>query len=135
MSKIVKNVTGSSIDISDVGVTILALSSYLIPPSDYLLWAGSDDTVTFVGSADLVINDGSFDLSISDGIDLVKGLYPREVNPVSSFGLYDEIQVTYPSTITEVHTYKLSSSDIGTVTVTYTNASKADLLSVVYNAL
>lgn len=77
MSKIAKNTTLSSITISDVGVTIPASSQYTIPASDYLLWAGSSDTVSFVGSGDIVINDGSVDLSISDGIDLVKGIYPR----------------------------------------------------------
>jgi hypothetical protein len=51
------------------------------------------------------------------------------------FGKFDEIKVTYPNNTTEVYTYSLSSTNIGTITVTYTNSSKNNLLSVVYNAL
>lgn len=80
MAKIVKNTTGSPIDISDTGVTVAASSSYTIHPQDYLLWAASSDIITHVGSGDIVINDGSSDLSISNGIDLVKGIFPNEVN-------------------------------------------------------
>ena len=47
------------------------------------------------------------------------------------FGAYDRIDVTYPTTSSEVYTYELSAVDIGSITVTYTDATKADLLSVV----
>lgn len=43
---------------------------------------------------------------------------------------YDNIQVTYPDAITEVYTYKLGSTTTSTVTVVYTDASKASLSSV-----
>lgn len=79
MSKIAKNTTGSNISISDVGVTVNANSQYTIPPPDYLLWAASDDIITYMGSGDIVINDGSNDLGISDGTDLIKGIFPSTV--------------------------------------------------------
>lgn len=80
MSKILYNQTASPITINDVGYVILpaAPGSYTIPPMDYLLWAQSGNIVTEVGSGDVVVNDGSVDLNISDGIDLIKGLYPRQ---------------------------------------------------------
>lgn len=51
------------------------------------------------------------------------------------FGKFDEIFVTYPNNTTEIYTYRLLSTDIGTITITYTNNSKNNLLSVVYNAI
>lgn len=80
MSKILKNTTGSAIAISDTGVTIGASpATYTIPPTDYLLWAASDNIVTEIGSGNIVVNDGSVDLGISDGTDLIKGIFPSEV--------------------------------------------------------
>ena len=43
---------------------------------------------------------------------------------------YDKILVTYPTAPVEVFTYTLSAATVRVVTVTYTNATKADLLSV-----
>lgn len=44
---------------------------------------------------------------------------------------YDEIQATYPTTSSEVYTYKLAGDTVAVVTVTYTDASKEVLTSVV----
>lgn len=79
MSKILKNITGSTIAIADTGVSIPAMTNYTIPPQDYLLWAASDDIITNVGSSSIIVNDGSSDLSISDGVDLIKGIFPKEI--------------------------------------------------------
>jgi hypothetical protein len=54
---------------------------------------------------------------------------------IGPFGDFDEIQASYPSGTTEVYTYRLNAVSIGTVTVTYSNNSKNELVSVVYNAL
>lgn len=43
---------------------------------------------------------------------------------------YDQILATYPDPITEIYTYKLSSVTVATVTVLYTDSSKANLASV-----
>ena len=80
MSKILKNDSGATVTVSDTGVSIPDASQYTIQPQDYLLWAASSDVVTEVGAGNLVVNDGSFDLSISDGIDLIKGIFPTDVN-------------------------------------------------------
>lgn len=80
MSKILKNNSGASIDISDTGITIDNATQYTIPPVDYLLWAGSSNAVTEIGAGKLVVNDGSDDLSISDGVDLIKGIFPKNVD-------------------------------------------------------
>lgn len=86
MSKIVKNTTGSTYDVNDVGISIAASSQYTIPPQDYLLWAASDDVITGIGSGDLVINDGSSDLSINDGTKLIQGIFPNPVGIEGSDG-------------------------------------------------
>jgi len=43
---------------------------------------------------------------------------------------YDQILATYPDPTTEVYTYKLALVTVATVTVIYTDSSKANLLSV-----
>jgi len=53
-------------------------------------------------------------------------------NPTPPFGTFDEIQTTYPSAEVEVYTYKLATVTIGTVTITYTDATKVDLVSAIY---
>jgi hypothetical protein len=60
---------------------------------------------------------------------------PIDVIDRSPFGKFDEIQATYPTTASELYTYKLSTVSIGTVTVTYTSSSKKVLTSVVYNVI
>lgn len=44
---------------------------------------------------------------------------------------FDTIEATYPTTSSEVYTYKKNSSTVATVTVTYTDSTKATLTSVV----
>ena len=78
MSKILKNTTGSTIAINDVGISISANSSYTIPPQDYLLWSASSNVIAPIGSLEIIVNDGSFDLSPSDGVDLLKGILPTD---------------------------------------------------------
>lgn len=80
MSKILKNNTANPVVINDVGITIPASSQYVLNVEEYLLWAASSDVITFIGDSTLTVNDGSVDLSISDGVDLIKGLFPKEIN-------------------------------------------------------
>ena len=44
---------------------------------------------------------------------------------------YDEISVTYPTSTTEVYAYKLASVTQVTVTITYSDSTKANITSVV----
>lgn len=84
MSKILKNTTAGIITVTDMGINISASpGQYLIQPQEYLMWAASNDVVTLVGNGDLVVNDGSYDLSISDGIDLIKGIFPKDLGVLS----------------------------------------------------
>jgi hypothetical protein len=48
-----------------------------------------------------------------------------------SLGQYDEVQITYPDTVTEVYTFKLATVTTHTVTLTYSDATKVALVSVV----
>lgn len=44
---------------------------------------------------------------------------------------YDSIFAAYPTPTTEIYTYKLGAATVATVTVTYTDSSKAVFLSAV----
>lgn len=44
---------------------------------------------------------------------------------------YDEVQVTYPSSVTEIYTFKLLTVTVSVVTVTYSNSTKEVLVSAV----
>lgn len=79
MAKILVNTTGSSVSLTDVGVTISASGSYTVQVADYLLFASSSNVVTKVGDGTLVVNDGSSNLSISDGMDLIKDIFPKKI--------------------------------------------------------
>lgn len=50
----------------------------------------------------------------------------------SIFGRFDRVDASYPDAITEVYTYSLNGTNIGTITVTYLNSNKKDISSVVY---
>jgi hypothetical protein len=43
---------------------------------------------------------------------------------------YDQILASYPDIVTEVYTYKLTGLTVATVTVVYTDSTKANLSSV-----
>lgn len=46
---------------------------------------------------------------------------------------YDTITATYPTAASEVYTYSLSGTPVKTVTVTYTDSTKENLLTVVFS--
>jgi hypothetical protein len=75
MSKILINNQVSDILIDDVGVTVAASSSYVIPPQNYPLFAASSDVIRLLSFPDsLILNDGGNDITIlSDAIDIIKG--------------------------------------------------------------
>lgn len=79
MAKILQNTTASPVVLTDVGITVPASGNYTIPPTDYLLFAASSNTITQIGSGVLTVSDGSVTLSIASGTSLIQGLYPSEV--------------------------------------------------------
>jgi hypothetical protein len=143
MAKILKNNTASVVDIDDVGVRIPASGEYIIQSTDDLLFAGSSDLITLVGDSTLTINDGSSDLSITDGIDLIKAIFPKEIQiknmPQSDIGvnlrrsdiqeLKKEFQELRKTLIT-LHTDTFSIND-GTGNQRQASVSKHNALKVV----
>ena len=128
MSKILKNQTGSPINISDTGISLPASpTQYTIPAQDYLLWAASSDIITNVGSGDVIVNDGSNDLSISDGIDLLKGIFPSNVNILSNdkVSTYNSSNSNLASSATFTGTWEnvTNYSDINVMTYITQNAT------------
>jgi hypothetical protein len=100
MSKILKNNTGSPVNIADVGQTVPASGQLVVVPTDYLLYAASNNVITLIGNSTLTVNDGSFDLSISDGIDLIKDNLRTKIGVLSGDDLTaighisDQLKVT-----------------------------------------
>ena len=72
MAKIIKNNTSMDIELFDVGVVITPTEEFEIPPSEYGLWAGSEDIIPYINSGNFTINNGTEDLSASLGIALIK---------------------------------------------------------------
>lgn len=61
--KILKNITGSDIAISDTGITIAAGVSYQIPAPDEGIWMDSVDVDAPIAAGDLVGSVGGSDLT------------------------------------------------------------------------
>lgn len=91
MAKILKNTTGSIININDIGISIPTASEYIIQNQDYLLLSSSVDVETLINSGDIVVNDGLSDLSSTIGKEYIK--YPDSAksilfnNSVSQFSV------------------------------------------------
>lgn len=75
MAKIIKNTTGSAIDIKSVGIILAASSQISVEPTDYPL-LGSADVVTeltpLINSGDIVVNTGDEDLPAARAIEYIK---------------------------------------------------------------
>lgn len=83
--KIINN-TASPVQIFDVGVTIPASGSYIIPPVDYGLWEGSANVITKLSDyavsptlSTLSANDGTFTLSVNDGVRMIQGGWDTKI--------------------------------------------------------
>ena len=101
MSKILINNTAIDIDVSDVGVTIPANSSYTIPSQDYSLWSSSDDIVGLVGNGDVDVNDGSKDLSKADAIRIIQGGFSNTIRVEEDLLALDRIKVQVSGTLSD----------------------------------
>ena len=76
MSKILKNTTGSNIELISIGLTVPANSQIIVDQTDYDLVATSDSLLEIAPlliSGDIIINDGVSDLSGSNGLSLLQG--------------------------------------------------------------
>jgi hypothetical protein len=74
MSKILVNNTDFDVEMPDNGVTVLAHSTYTIPPQDYPTFQGSSDVITQLSNGNLILNDGGTDIAtLSQAVDVIKG--------------------------------------------------------------
>lgn len=90
MAKILQNTTNADIFITDMGTLVPANSTYEIPPSDYLEWAGSNNVIAYINSNSIVVNNGSVNLPILDAIALIEasiGVNARYVIQVGYSGI------------------------------------------------
>jgi hypothetical protein len=88
------------------------------------------------------ITDSEYNTAEVGNIEKINGDYFTKVINADSNGdfvspgklvtvAFDEIQATYPTGDSEVYTYKNNSSTVATVTVQYSDTTKAVLTSVV----
>ena len=97
---------------------------------------GVQTTLTRNDNAIAVVNPDGSNVGGSSGggltdAELRATPVPTTINNTLVPEQHDEIQATYPTTSSEVYTYKLSGASVAVVTVTYTDATKEVLTSVV----
>lgn len=68
MAKILKNNSGSTVNISDVGISIPNATNYTINPIEFGLYAASANVQTLVTAGTLIVNDGYDDLDKVTGL-------------------------------------------------------------------
>jgi len=97
---------------------------------------GVQTTLTRNDNAIAVVNPDGSNVGGSSGggltdAELRATPVPTTINNTLVPEQHDEIQATYPTTSSEVYTYKLSGVSVAVVTVTYADATKEVLTSVV----
>lgn len=84
MSKIIKNTTGSDIEIETLGLTVLASGQIDLDTRENILLSTDavvSELTPLINSGDIVINNGNLDLSATDGIEFIK--YPDQAASIS----------------------------------------------------
>ena len=124
MIKLLKNTTNVIVFISDVGISIPALGTYLITTQEYLLWAASLDYQSLVTSSTIVVNNGSIDLAPNDGIRYINyaDRAKVQVNGVDVTQVATTLNFTGSVTVTD------NSNGKATVNVTGTGGSSTPCL-------
>ena len=129
MSKILKNQTGSPINITDVGVTLQAYpNTYTINPQDYLMWAASSDIISEINNDNVLVSDGVIDLNKSRSVG-----YMKSTNNIFYDSDTDEILGRFGSTLKVMGVtpiYNLSNTTTSTTSSTY---STIDSMSISLN--
>lgn len=88
--KILKNTTGSIINITSLGLPIPASGQITIEVTDYMLLASFDSVAELsplITSGDVVVNDGNEDLNVARGIAYIKhpdNAYSQKFDPTGS---------------------------------------------------
>lgn len=78
--KILKNTTGSPIELTQVGITVPAMGQVVIEPGQYYLYANeiglspAGQLDTLIGNGTIVVNDGVSDLTVANGIALDRAI-------------------------------------------------------------
>ena len=82
-------------------------------------------------SLSALIMDRGLPVGNSAGSDGRRALHTRVTAGKLVTEAFDSVYATYPDSVTEVYTYQLAASTVATVTVIYTDSTKANILSVV----
>lgn len=90
--------------------------------SDYYHLIAIDGQITYESQ---VLKNGQ-----ADQIDYETNILPLITNKISTEPDWDDFVTTFPTTVTELHTYKKGSSTVQTVLITYSSASKSQILRI-----
>lgn len=113
MAKILKNTTGSPIEIADTGVTLAASpTTYTIPQQDYDLWGASTNVISYITAATIVVNDGYDDLKPIAGL---MHLQEEGLPRASALNTASQAVTTTNSTLTCTASSRLLTFFTGTV--------------------
>lgn len=80
---ILKNTTGSEIELLNLGISIPASGQYVIQSDDFSVFYTDDninEITTLINSGDIVVNDGSADLNITNALVFIQ--YPSQANKI-----------------------------------------------------
>ncbi len=105
---IVKNNTGASVFIEDMGIAVPGSSQIIFSDIfDFTDICESADLKTYVGDSTFIINDGVSDLNVSDGLDYISCKSSSETGPHS---IFDHTDVDNP--ISPINEYRLVYNEI-----------------------
>ena len=90
--------------------------------SDYYHLIAIDGQITYESQ---VLKNGE-----TDQIDYEANTLPSITNKISTEPDWDDFITTFPTTTSELHTYKKGSSTVQTVLITYSSASKSQILRI-----
>jgi hypothetical protein len=101
MSKILKNTTGTDIELQIIGRTINASSQLVVDVEDLVILSSPEsilEIAPLLNSGDLVVNDGDVDLSPELGLALIQGSY---VKPAENLVENNRIKVDVTGTLSD----------------------------------
>ena len=90
--------------------------------SDYYHLVAIDGQITY--EAQVLKNGGA------EQLDYESTLLPTVTNKISTEPDWDDFITTFPSSVTELHTYKKGSATVQTVLITYSSAAKSQIIRI-----
>lgn len=86
--KILKNQTAFPVDIFDCGIIVPASpGTHTINIQEALIFAASNDVITYLADGSLILNDGTVDLGLAEAVAQIQGHWPNDIKIADTDGL------------------------------------------------